>query len=90
MSDYFFHIDNLKQGLARELTEGVTTRIFPGDKAMLSVVRIEPNAQGKLHSHPEEQWGYMIEGSTTRIQGGEHIQVKRGLFGARQGILNTA
>ena len=25
----FFHIDNLKQGLARELTEGVTTRIFP-------------------------------------------------------------
>ena len=80
MSDYFFHIDNLEQGLARELTEGVTTRIFPGDKAMLSVVRIEPNAQGKLHSHPEEQWGYMIEGSATRIQGGEHIQVKKGSF----------
>ena len=80
MSDNFFHIDDFTQGLARELTEGVTTRIFPGDQAMLSVVRIAPNAHGKLHSHPEEQWGYMIEGTATRIQDGEHIQVGKGSF----------
>ena len=80
MTDNFFHIDDFTQGLARELTEGVTTRIFPGDQAMLSVVRIAPNAHGKLHSHPEEQWGYMIEGSATRIQGGEQIEVEKGSF----------
>ena len=80
MTDNFFHIDDLSQGLARELTKGVTTRIFSGDQAMLSVVRIDPNARGMLHSHPEEQWGYVIEGSAIRIQDGEHIQVEKGSF----------
>ena len=80
MTDNFFHIDDLTQGLARKLTNGITTRIFPGDQAMLSVVRIAPHAEGTLHSHPEEQWGYMIEGSATRIQNGEHIQVEKGSF----------
>ena len=80
MTDNFFHIDDLKQGLARELTNGVSTRIFSGDQAMVSVVRIDPNASGVLHSHPEEQWGYMIEGSATRIQDGKHIQVEKGSF----------
>ncbi len=80
MTANFFHIDDLTQGLRRELTNGVTTRIFPGEQAMLSVVRIEPNARGTLHSHPEEQWGYLIEGSATRIQDGEHIEVEKGSF----------
>ena len=80
MTDNFFHINDLSQGLARELTNGVTTRIFIGDQAMLSVVRIEPNTRGTLHSHPEEQWGYMIEGTATRIQNREHIQVEKGSF----------
>jgi len=80
MAENFFHIDDLTQGLARELTQGVTTRIFPGEQAMLSVVRIEPDARGTLHSHPEEQWGYLIDGSATRIQDGEHIPVEKGSF----------
>ena len=29
MTANFFHIDDLSQGLPRELVEGVTTRIFP-------------------------------------------------------------
>ena len=80
MTNNFFHIDDLTHGLARELANGVTARIFPGDQAMLSVVRIDPNARGTLHSHSEEQWGFMIEGSATRIQDGEHIQVEKGSF----------
>ena len=47
---------------------------------MLSVVRLEANAKGSLHSHPEEQWGYLIEGLATRIQDGEHIPVEKGSF----------
>ena len=31
----FFNIDAMEQGIARTLVEGITTRIFPGDKAML-------------------------------------------------------
>ena len=36
----FFNIDAMEQGIARTLVDGITTRIFPGDQAMLSVVRI--------------------------------------------------
>ena len=53
---YFNNINDLDSGIKRELAEGVSTRIFCGEQAMLSLVDIEPNARGKIHSHPEEQW----------------------------------
>jgi quercetin dioxygenase-like cupin family protein len=76
----FYNLHDLSQGIARELAEGITTRIFPGDQAMLSVVRMEPNAQGTIHSHPEEQWGIVLEGSLVRVQGGEEFPVNAGDF----------
>ncbi|WP_424812149.1 cupin domain-containing protein [Roseococcus sp. YIM B11640] len=79
-AEEFFNIANEAQGLARELAPGVTTRIFPGEQAMLSVVTIAPNGQGTMHSHPEEQWGLLLEGSAIRIQGGEEIAVSKGDF----------
>ena len=78
--DEFHNLLDETQGLARELAPGVTTRIFPGEHAMLSVVTIAPNAEGKLHDHPEEQWGVLLEGSAVRIQGGEEIAVRKGDF----------
>ena len=77
---HFFNLDNMEQGLFRQLTDDISTRIFPGDQAMLSVVRVAPNAKGTLHQHPEEQWGVMREGSAIRLQGGEEIEVKKGDF----------
>ena len=50
-----FNIDAIDQGIARTLVERITPRIFPGDKAMLSVVRIAPIAGGASASHPQEQ-----------------------------------
>lgn len=76
----FYNLHDMGQGIARELAEGVTTRIFPGEQAMLSVVRLEPGAQGSIHSHPQEQWGVMLEGTATRIQGGEEFAVAAGDF----------
>ena len=78
--DEFHNLDDVTQGLARELAPGVTTRIFPGEHAMLSVVTIAPNGEGTMHSHPEEQWGVCLEGTAIRIQGGEEIPVKKGDF----------
>ncbi len=75
-----FNLHDLKQGIQRTLAEGITTRIFPGDQAMLSVVRLEPNSKGKLHAHPEEQWGVLLEGSAIRTQGGEEFKVGAGDF----------
>ena len=89
---FFNNINNLESGMKRILGEGVSTRIFCGDQAMLSIVTIEPNAKGKVHSHPQEQWGFLIEGSGIRIQGNEEIEVNKGDFwqtpgGVKHGII---
>jgi quercetin dioxygenase-like cupin family protein len=47
---------------------------------MLSVVRIAPHSEGTLHSHPEEQWGVLLEGECVRTQGGEEVAMKAGDF----------
>ena len=65
---FLYNIDDLSSGIFRELTKGITTRVFPGDEAMISVVRVEPYAEGTVHSHPQEQWGLLIKGSATRLQ----------------------
>ncbi len=40
-SDNFFNIDALEQGISRQLADGMTTRVFPGQDAMISIVRID-------------------------------------------------
>ncbi len=76
----FFNLSDPSQGIVRQLGKGLSTRVFPGAQAMLSLVTIEPNAQGSLHSHPEEQWGMLLEGSGVRSQGGEEVPVEAGDF----------
>jgi quercetin dioxygenase-like cupin family protein len=78
--DEFHKLGDAAGGLFRELAPGVTTRIFAGEQAMLSVVDIAPNAEGVMHHHPEEQWGVLLEGSATRFQGDEAIEVQKDDF----------
>ena len=78
--DNFYNIDALEQGVSRSLSAGMTTRIFPGTEAMISIVRIEPGRSGEIHAHPQEQWGFCVQGSGMRVQGGEQIEVNAGDF----------
>ena len=48
----FHNLDNPSDGLFRDLAPGLTTRIFAGEQAMLSVVTLAPDAQGALHRLP--------------------------------------
>lgn len=80
MKQTFFNLDDPDLGIQRELAPGLNARIFVGDQAMLSVVEIAPNAQGSIHSHPQEQWGVMLEGDGVRTQDGEEFPVKAGDF----------
>ena len=87
----FFNIDDPSQGIFRQLAEGITTRVFPGEQAMLSLVRCEANTAGSIHSHPEEQWGMCLDGSGVRIQGGIEVPFEKGDFwrtpgGVKHGI----
>ncbi len=67
----FFKADDPDAGLFRQLAEGVSTRLFPGEQAMLSFVKVEPGASGVMHHHAEEQWGYVLSGGGKRFQGDE-------------------
>ena len=80
MAGLFFDLDTLEGGIERQLSEGLKATVFAGDNLMISVVEAAPNAKGKIHSHPEEQWGMLLEGSGTRIQNGERIAVRKGHF----------
>lgn len=79
-SKNFFSLADLSAGIARTLADGIETRIFVGDQAMLSAVQFEPNSKGSIHQHEEEQWGLVIKGSGVRIQDGETFTVKEGDF----------
>lgn len=76
----FFNLDDTAQGIKRSLAEGLDTRIFVGDQSMLSIVSFAPGAEGSLHSHPEEQWGLLLEGDGIRTQDGKEFAVKSGDF----------
>jgi len=76
----FFNLYDAGQGIARTLAEGLETRIFPGENVMLSVLHIDPNRSGEIHSHPQEQWGVLLEGSGVRIQDGVEHAVSVGDF----------
>ena len=79
-AENFFNINDMEAGIPRELGPGITTNIYPGDQAMISIVRLEPNASGTLHQHPQEQWGVCLEGSGTRTQGDLEVSVVKGDF----------
>lgn len=80
MQGIFANIDNLEGGIERQLSDGMKTTVFVGENVMISIVEAEPNAKGKIHAHPQEQWGYLLEGSGVRIQDGERIPVTKGTF----------
>lgn len=80
LDDNFFNLSNPDQGIFRELAPGVSTRVFVGDKAMLSVATLAANAESEVHSHAEKQWGVLLEGEVVRYQDGKEVAVKAGDF----------
>ncbi|OLS19335.1 MAG: hypothetical protein HeimC2_41710 [Candidatus Heimdallarchaeota archaeon LC_2] len=77
---WVFNRNSNAKAILRKLGEGIDTRIFVGKDTMLSFVRIEPNTQGSIHKHPEEQWGLLLEGKCIRSQDGMDIDMVTGDF----------
>ncbi len=62
----------------RELAAGILARTFWGEKMLMSVVDLEPNAEMPLHSHPHEQVGMILSGAFEMEIGGEKRLLKAG------------
>lgn len=80
LPSWVFNLFNEAHGVRRTLAPGIESRVFAGRQAMLSVVRFEPGSVGVMHSHPEEQWGVLLEGECLRLQGDEAVAMKVGDF----------
>ena len=78
--DWVFDSETVEHGVERILAKGITARILVGEHSMVSVVRVEPNTAGNIHSHPEEQWGILVSGKCIRIQGDEEYEARVGDF----------
>ena len=75
-----FNLYNKNLGIKRTLAEGIQANVLTGQNVMLSIVRFEPGSTGTVHSHPEEQWGVLLEGECIRLQGDEAVPMKAGDF----------
>ncbi|HEY5460240.1 MAG TPA: cupin domain-containing protein, partial [Deferrimonas sp.] len=67
------------------LAPGVTAKIASGEKMMLSLVTLAPDAVVPTHSHPHEQMGLMVSGTMefsiegeTRLFSGNEMYVVPG------------
>jgi quercetin dioxygenase-like cupin family protein len=75
-----WYFKSKEDGVFRRLTDTITTRIFVGNNVMFSLAEIGPNTEPTIHSHPEEQWGILMQGECVRIQDGEEVAMKTGDF----------
>ncbi len=58
--------------------EGVTMRVFSGEKGMMVLFEIAPNAEIEVHSHPHEQMGTVLKGEITLKIDGRDMLLKAG------------
>jgi quercetin dioxygenase-like cupin family protein len=75
-----WYFKSKEDGMFRKLQDGIVTRLFTSDNVMLSMAEIAPNTISTIHSHPEEQWGVLLEGECIRVQGDEEIPMTIGDF----------
>jgi quercetin dioxygenase-like cupin family protein len=55
--------------------EGITRRVFSGEKCMMVLNEIVPSTRSRLHHHPHEQLTYIIKGSAEFTLGDEVINL---------------
>ena len=75
MSTYFHDPKNRE---SRELLPGITARTFWGEKMLLSLIDLAPNAVIPSHSHPHEQVGSVLAGEFTLTIAEETRLVRQG------------
>ena len=75
-----FNLTNPAHGIPREIAEGIRGSVFVSQNAMLQVARFEPHCAVPMHSHAEEQWTLVLEGSCIRILDGVETRAQAGDF----------
>lgn len=59
------------QRAPKELAPGIVARTFWGERMLVAVVDLAPDAVLPMHSHPHEQSGVVLSGAITFVVAGE-------------------
>lgn len=69
---------NLKSLESRELAEGVTIQVIPGERMTMVVFTLQKGAQIPEHAHPHEQMGLVSSGKMRLVIDGEERELASG------------
>jgi quercetin dioxygenase-like cupin family protein len=70
-----------KGGDLREIMDGGgTARVFNGKQVTVSVIEMKPHTKAVIHSHENEQWGFLLEGEIVEVLDGKEHRMKAGDF----------
>jgi quercetin dioxygenase-like cupin family protein len=61
-----------------ELAPGITAAVLLGERLNINVVTLEPTVVAPVHTHPEEQMGYVARGSCDFTDGTETRRLEPG------------
>ena len=62
----------------QQLWDGVVARSVTSERMTLALIELEPNAVVPEHSHENEQFGFLVQGSMTFTVGGEVAEIVPG------------
>jgi quercetin dioxygenase-like cupin family protein len=69
---------DLKARKHKEMAPGVRTRTFWKERMLTSLVELDPNSVAPMHTHNEEQVGFIAKGTVEMTIGGEKRVMKEG------------
>ena len=88
--DTFFNFSDLSAGIPRTLAEGIETKVFAGDQAMVSVVDFAPGSTGRSTATPKSNGAFSSVAAAHGSKTASMCRWAPAIFGALRAISSTA
>ena len=76
--EYVFDLGTVQKIMAGPAYSTAHGPCVEGDRIIVGLMRMKAGTGAELHSHPNEQWIYVLEGTFRAVIDGKEIEVKPG------------
>ncbi len=76
--EYVFDLGTVQKIMAGPAYSTAHGPCVEGDRIIVGLMRMKAGTGAELHSHPNEQWIYVLEGTFHAVIDGKEIEVKPG------------
>jgi quercetin dioxygenase-like cupin family protein len=76
--EYVFDLGTVQKIMAGPAYSTAHGPCVEGDRIIVGLMRMKAGTGAELHSHPNEQWIYVLEGTFRALIDGKEIEVKPG------------